>query len=1437
MTALYDNDRAYSVSWLVYINGLEVPAAYANVAYGVWQMPEAAITLVPDPVLQRLGAEDRVQTQIFYCDQWHKDTPEFCLCFDGEIVGWSYTSVNGGRALTFHCADYAAILTQLFFFFMSSFDDIAVGTSAAAMGVDASTVQTPGYGALYPYSLFSQGLADPGDTSANNATIKRPVDFAYNIVRSLIKHNHPNRPIPATNFFAPWVKRTNFHRRWVALPYIDQDPDRTIPDGVFPILRAVQADAALQAVARQAASIGTSGSLWALLSEILKSLMMEVAMIPTPAFVRSDFTTLLPRGPGAESYSDNFLTNYFVKPQFLFGLPPLSNVFFPSQIQSYAYQENYATQPTRMYFNEETLLSFLNPNASSQYGALGQLAQDALCTGYPEEVDLAARDASDARGQNGKNLLVWPEEFFKGPVIDRRAMPRWFPYLLQALGTNPPQPAPSPGPTDDTDTTMDDDDAPQTGGGRPRGAGGNAASGRLRRATFAQPAPLDAAQRPLTPELPTVPPALTAAVQAAGSPSPADLQRVSYNQNTRTDVGRRPGGVPQHPVGANVVQFGGTTGAEQCFWASTYGGDPSKIGEAVPPQRWPLDVNRGHAKGADPRLLGTSAYKEFPPWFLFGQWRERNSGGHRIHKGHDIVVAQGATIYSTTDGVVRKVYNNQPRQTAHQRNNPNAEGFGVSITDRVGAIHNYYHMRDLPLVRVGQQVRVGDPIGVTGTTGVSTGPHLHYDIISTTGYALDYSQRLLAYRDGNLPQAGVVRTGQGAPTPGAETIPILYGQPGALNTTGANDTGAPTAAAPVDAAARLSSARDLFRVYAMYEYYRERYARRQGTVTLAFTPYVLPGFPCLVFDRRSTALDVMGYVMSVQLTFSAGTWSTTVSFNYGRTLQELFGLIQRTTDLDNARLALQRAEIENTVRSRGTVDGAPAANEEQLATSLQQTDERLAQIGLPVGAVASAPPEPLAEVRGLIQDVRKAGEFYKSLFFQGVIPGGDRLVSEQFAQQDAGLIAPVSDALPVIGRVERQDNETPGAFAQRQLSAMYTYLGTAQATIERNRREGNRIALERNQAGQAVKQGVCDYLKLITLVDSSVQTGNETSGQGDTRNPTIEGFDAATAARMLDIIGKARRGTATEEELAVFRSATGWADFGQPPAGQNLPEPTKTRLDSIEINIRTQNVRTNVTGSVSIVPQPHAQVLFESYTAAMSYSSRPVCTLDEYIRFLGENGRREGEILPGQAASIRNGQRHPAPFYTRIRKFRPGPPETRPPSNLTNTTVATDAPAGGHVPVPETASTPPTPTTPPAVPTPPATPPATQAQTYTERAEAAVDSFIDSAQRTAARVGTAMVGAVAETVEAGARAVGATETADRARNVAAAAQTANEALRAQTTGPNARQSAVDESVVRAASAATQVQGIPPDFPDTRANWDVVLEEYRRNVLNKLTAQR
>ena len=87
----------------------------------------------------------------------------------------------------------------------------------------------------------------------------------------------------------------------------------------------------------------------------------------------------------------------------------------------------------------------------------------------------------------------------------------------------------------------------------------------------------------------------------------------------------------------------------------------------------------------------------------------------RMHKGVDISLHVGDTIYACFDGKVR--------MTAYQ---PSGYGNVVVLRHYNGLETIYGHMSKI-LVKENQYVRNGQPIGLGGNTGRSTGPHLHLE--------------------------------------------------------------------------------------------------------------------------------------------------------------------------------------------------------------------------------------------------------------------------------------------------------------------------------------------------------------------------------------------------------------------------------------------------------------------------------------------------------------------------------------------------------------------------------------------------------------------------------------------------------------------------------------------------------------------------------------
>ena len=99
----------------------------------------------------------------------------------------------------------------------------------------------------------------------------------------------------------------------------------------------------------------------------------------------------------------------------------------------------------------------------------------------------------------------------------------------------------------------------------------------------------------------------------------------------------------------------------------------------------------------------------------YGSRRHPILGYRRMHSGMDFGAAYGSPIYAVTDGRVSMAgYNG---------------GYGryVRIDHGGGLGSGYAHMSRIA-VSPGQHVRRGQVIGYVGSTGLSTGPHLHYEM-------------------------------------------------------------------------------------------------------------------------------------------------------------------------------------------------------------------------------------------------------------------------------------------------------------------------------------------------------------------------------------------------------------------------------------------------------------------------------------------------------------------------------------------------------------------------------------------------------------------------------------------------------------------------------------------------------------------------------------
>ena len=92
-------------------------------------------------------------------------------------------------------------------------------------------------------------------------------------------------------------------------------------------------------------------------------------------------------------------------------------------------------------------------------------------------------------------------------------------------------------------------------------------------------------------------------------------------------------------------------------------------------------------------------------------------GKIKVHYGIDIVAKKNTPVYAAASGVAikSKFFNGKA-------------GNSVEIKHKYGFRTKYFHL-SIFIVKNGEKVRKGQIIGFLGTTGASTGPHLHYELL------------------------------------------------------------------------------------------------------------------------------------------------------------------------------------------------------------------------------------------------------------------------------------------------------------------------------------------------------------------------------------------------------------------------------------------------------------------------------------------------------------------------------------------------------------------------------------------------------------------------------------------------------------------------------------------------------------------------------------
>lgn len=108
----------------------------------------------------------------------------------------------------------------------------------------------------------------------------------------------------------------------------------------------------------------------------------------------------------------------------------------------------------------------------------------------------------------------------------------------------------------------------------------------------------------------------------------------------------------------------------------------------------------------------------------FGKRKHPVTGKLKMHRGMDFAVNTGTKIYAPADGVVEVT-----------RRSKKGSGNFLRLQHSFGFSSSYSHLKGFK-VRPGQFVRKGELIAISGNSGLSSGPHLHYEV-RFVGRALD----------------------------------------------------------------------------------------------------------------------------------------------------------------------------------------------------------------------------------------------------------------------------------------------------------------------------------------------------------------------------------------------------------------------------------------------------------------------------------------------------------------------------------------------------------------------------------------------------------------------------------------------------------------------------------------------------------------------------
>ena len=472
------------IAYIVYIAGVHVPVNNVSVTSSVGSFPVLNFSMPATADLIKLGEEDRTPVAVFFLDKWYSPQnpklgikPTWRLLFDGDIVGWGFSKGVNSKTISFSAVSHIAALNSMSIMYITGKGNELMSN------VSSSSVESLNRAVLKDMrslSFYKKGLYGTGD-------ITRPIDFVKNLLLGIkiggapkdsasikegdkslltqlkeidtkLKNVSSNsvsgsdfkdlriaEKVPAAmEFFIKYSHRNRLDKRWITSSIdvlglaasgsqnTDSKDEEEFTQGDTEGTKKKKKvsktlfTSVIQRITRDAleskfkSTTAPTADFWSMITNFYQNTWYNLIIIPTAQYVsvEEDEDIPLDAVPSADSAR---LANCISVPQMTYALPPACNVITPAMTISYNYEERYSSQNTRTIANGYAAFGTVGAKLSKQK----MLEFNALRFGYPTDQNQLMEKANSLK-KSAENILVYPEEYFKGPVVTRPQAPSYY---------------------------------------------------------------------------------------------------------------------------------------------------------------------------------------------------------------------------------------------------------------------------------------------------------------------------------------------------------------------------------------------------------------------------------------------------------------------------------------------------------------------------------------------------------------------------------------------------------------------------------------------------------------------------------------------------------------------------------------------------------------------------------------------------------------------------------------------------------------------------------------------------------------------------------------------------------------------------------------------------------------------------------------------------